>query len=116
MPQFQINQDTPLAPATGSFNSSIPIEFLSFPANFSFPAFAELQVDTGSNYIPLKFNHLNALIYDLTTNVKVGTGDMYGLTVPAKQFTQIQVPMNFSYVANNNSDITCEFLLRLLSL
>ena len=116
MPQFQINQDTPLAPATGSFNSSIPIEFLSFPANFSFPAFAELQVDTGSNYIPLKFNHLNALIYDLTTNVKVGTGDMYGLTVPAKQFTQIQVPMNFSYVANNNSDITCGVFFRLLSL
>ena len=41
---------------------------------------------------------------------------MYGLTVPAKQFTQIQVPMNFSYVANNNSDITCGFFLRLLSL
>lgn len=108
MPKFAFNEDTPLSPATGDFNSSIPTKFLTAPANFSFPAYAELEVDTGSNFIPLKFTHLNALIYDLDTNVEVGTGDLYGTTVPAKKFTKIQVPMNFSYVADNSSDITCK--------
>ena len=108
VPRFQFNQDRPLSPATGDFNRSIPTRFLVSPANFSFPAYAELQVDTGSNFIPLKFTHLNALIFDLQTNVEVGTGDIYGVTVPAKRFSKIQVPMNFSYVADNSSDTTCK--------
>jgi len=106
VPKFAFNQDTPLSAATGDFNSSIQTGFSIAPANFSFPAFAELEVDTGSNFIPLKFNHLNARISDLQTNEDVGVGDMYGLTVPAKKFTKIQIPMNFSYVADNSSDIT----------
>ena len=108
VPKFEFNQDTPLSTATGDFNRSIPTRFLVAPANFSFPAYAELQVDTGSNFIPLRFTHLNALIFDLQTSVQVGTGDLYGVTVPAKKFTKIQVPMNFSYVADNSSDITCK--------
>ena len=108
VPQFSINQDTPLSAATGDWNNSIPIKFLTFPANFSFPAFAELEVDTGSNFIPLKFTHLNAQIFDLQTSAQVGNGDMYGVTFPPKVFTKLQVPMNFSYTADNSSDITCK--------
>jgi len=108
VPKFQFNQDTPLSTATGDFNRSIPTRFLVAPGNFSFPAHPELQVDTGSNFIPLRFTHLNALIFDIQTSVQVGTGDLYGVTVPAKKFTKIQVPMNFSYVADNSSDITCK--------
>jgi hypothetical protein len=108
VPQFAFDQDTPLAPATGDFNSSIPVQFLSFPANFSFPAFAELEIDTGSNFIPLEFTHLNALVFDLDTDNKVGSGDIFKLTVPAKKFTKLQLPINFSYVADNSSDITCK--------
>jgi hypothetical protein len=108
VPGFALNQDTPLAAATGSFNSSVPTRFLTIPANFSFPALAELQVDTGSNFIPLKFTHLNALIFDLQTSVQVGVGNMYDISFPAKQLTKLQLPMNFSYVADNSSDITCE--------
>ena len=111
MPKFAINEDTPLSPATGDFNSSIPVRFLTSPANFSFPAFAELEVDTGSNFIPLKFTHLNALVYDLQTSVKVGNGSIFGITVPAKKFTKLQMPVNFSYVADNSSDLTCKLLL-----
>jgi len=51
---------------------------------------------------------MNALVYDLQTNNKVGTGDIFDITFPAKKFTSIQVPMNFSYTADNSSDITCE--------
>lgn len=107
VPKFSINQDTPLSAATGDFNSSIPTKFSTFPANFSFPAFAELEVDTGSNFIPLKFNDLHAQIFDLQTSVQVGTGDVPGLIFPAKKFTTFQLPLNFSYVADNSSDITC---------
>jgi len=106
VPQFSISQDAPLSAATGDFNSSIPIRFLTFPANFTFPAFADLEVDTGSNFIPLKFTHLNAQIFDLQTSAQVGNGDMYGITFPAKVVTNLQVPMNFSYTADNSSDIT----------
>jgi len=106
VPKLGFSQSSPLSPATGDWNSSIPTQFLSFPANFSFPAFAELQVDTGANFIPLKLTHMNALIYDLQTDAKVGNGDVYDITFPAKKFTQIQVPMNFSYTADNSSDLT----------
>ena len=114
MPKFSISEDEPLSAATGDFNNSIPTKFLTYPANFTFPAYAELEVDTGSNFIPLKFTHLNALIYDLETAVEVGHGDMYGVTFPAKKFTKLQVPMNFSYVADNSSDVTCKSSIHFL--
>lgn len=66
-----------------------------------------MQVDTGSNFIPLKITHLNAEVFDLDTDHKVGTGDTYGLSLAAKKFVNIQVPLNFTYVADNSSDITC---------
>jgi hypothetical protein len=106
VPSFTIDENSPLSPATGNFNSSIPTRFMTSPANFSFPAYADLQVDTGSNFIPLKITHLNALIFDLDSNYKVGSGDVYGLSVPAKRFVNLQMPVNFSYVAENSSDIT----------
>lgn len=110
VPGFAFNQVTPLASAKGDWNSSIPTQFLHAPANFSFPAYADLQVDTNSNFLPLKFSQLNAQIYDLDTDNQVGTGDLYSYTVPAKTYTNIQIPLNFSYVATNDSDTTCTFL------
>lgn len=106
VPGFTINQNTPLAAATGDFNSSVTTEFMSYPANFSFPAFAQMQVNTGSNFIPLKITHLNAQVFDLDTSNQVGNGDLYGLSLPAKKYVDIQVPVNFSYIADNSSDIT----------
>lgn len=81
---------------------------MTYPANFTFPAFADFTVNTGSSFIPLKITHLNAEVHDLDTDHKVGTGDVYGLTLPAKQFVNIQVPINFTYTADNSSDITCK--------
>jgi hypothetical protein len=108
VPSFTINQDTPLGSATGSFNSSVPTQFNISPANFTFPAFAELQFNTGSNYIPVKITHLNAQVFDLDTENQVGNGDLYGLSLPAKKFVNIQMPVNFTYTADNSSDITCK--------
>jgi len=106
VPGFAFNQLTPLQGATGAFNASIPTIFSHAPANFTFPAYADLQVDTNSNYLPLHFNHLSAQVSDLQTGIQVASGDLYSYTVPAKKFTPIQLPLNFTYIATNDSDAT----------
>jgi hypothetical protein len=108
VPGFAVNGSIPLVPATGWFNDSIPAEFSRFPANFSFPADISLQVDTNSNFLPLVFNHLDAQVYDLDSFNLVGTGHLNHTKLPAKTFTNIQMPLNFSYVATNDSDLTCQ--------
>ena len=107
VPSFSLNSSTPLVQATGSWNSSVPTYFNRAPANFSFPAFAALQADTGSNYLPLTFNHLRAHIFDLQTNRLVANGDLGHKTVPAKSFPHLLLPLNFTYVATNDTDQTC---------
>ena len=111
VPGFRFNQDTPLTNASIAFNASVPTLFTRFPANFSFPASADLQVDTGSNFLPLTFRKLHATIYDLNTLKPVATGDLGHMTLPAKKLTTVFVPLNFSYTANNDSDQTCTVLL-----
>ena len=107
VPDFQINQQDPLQQATGSFNKSIPVSFNRLPANFSFPAQADLQVDTSSNYLPLAFESIHADVFDLITDRQIAFGDLGHMTFPAKQFSPLIMPLNFSYVASNDSDQTC---------
>ncbi|TFY51868.1 hypothetical protein EVG20_g10802, partial [Dentipellis fragilis] len=106
VPSFSFNSSSPLIGATGDFNSSIPTLFSRAPANFSFPALVDMKVDTGSNFLPLHFTRISAEVYDLDSRHLVGTGSMGGLTVPAKQFTELKLPLNFTYVATNDSDAT----------
>jgi hypothetical protein len=115
VPAFNINGQTPLVSATGSFNQSISAGFSRFPANFSFPGAVSLQVDTSSNFLPLVFKHLDAQVYDLDTFNLVGTGYLNHTTLPAKSFSSIQMPINFTYVATNDSDQTCKSALLLQS-
>lgn len=107
VPGFAFNNDAPLVNATGDWAKAVPVIFSRAPANFSFPAFAALQVNTDSNYLPVRFNHLRASVYDLDTNRLVGTGDLGHKTLPAKSFPEIQLPLNFTYIASNSSDQTC---------
>jgi len=106
VPAFSFNVRTPLANATGSFRASVPIQFSRFPANFTFPAYANLQLDTSSNYLPLTFNHLRGQVFDIDTGRQVASGDLGKKTVPAKAFPQVFLPLNFTYVATNDSDPT----------
>ncbi|KAI0345563.1 hypothetical protein BDW22DRAFT_1324469 [Trametopsis cervina] len=106
VPGFQFNADVPLAAASADFNKTIPTYFMRAPANFSFPATAQLQLDTGSNYIPIHMRDLQADIYDLQTSMHIATGQLDSLAVPAKSFTPLNFPLNFSYVAINTSDQT----------
>lgn len=105
-PNVAINGDHPLTAATGSWNSSIPTLFSVAPANFSFPAFASLQLDTGATFLPLTFTHMRAQVIDSETNALVATGDLGHATVPAKRFYNILLPLNFTYSATNSSDET----------
>ncbi|KAJ7046467.1 hypothetical protein C8F04DRAFT_1173402 [Mycena alexandri] len=106
VPSFSLSNNTPLANATGSWASAVPTEFSRVPANFSFPAFIDLQADTTGNYIPLKFQHLRAQVYDLDSDFLIGTGDLGHKTLPAKAFPDVQIPINFTYSATNDSDTT----------
>lgn len=104
VPRFAFNGGTPLVPVP---NSDIPTIFSrSVPANFSFAGAASLQVDTTSNVLPIVFTHLRATVFDLDTNKLVGSGDYQKHTLPAKSFPRIQLPLNFTYVADNSSDVT----------
>ena len=115
-PGFQFNQDKLLAAASHDFNKTVPTQFLRAPANFSFPASADLAVDTGSNFLPLHFNSLHATVFDLVTLRQVATGDLGSMTLKAKTVTPISVPLNFSYVATNDSDATCAYVSLILGL
>ncbi|ETW82178.1 hypothetical protein HETIRDRAFT_61294 [Heterobasidion irregulare TC 32-1] len=106
VPGFELNGRTPLQSASGDFNSSIPIQFSRIPTNFSFPAVADLQIDTGSNFLPLTFNSLHATVFDLDSLREVGHGEMGKTTLPAKTFSNIQMPLNFTYTTVNTTDTT----------
>ena len=108
VPGFAINGSTPLIQASGWFNQSIPAQFSRFPANFTFPAAISLQVDTTSNFLPLVFNSLDAQVYDLDSFRLVGQGHMNHTKLPAHKFSDIVMPLNFTYVATNDSDLTCQ--------
>ncbi|KAF7767952.1 hypothetical protein Agabi119p4_7195 [Agaricus bisporus var. burnettii] len=106
VPSFSFNSRTPLVNATGAWAEAVSYGFSRTPANFSFPAFASLQLNTGNNFVPVTFKHMRASIYDLDTGDQVGTGDLLeSRTVPPKSFPQISLPLNFTYSAINASDI-----------
>jgi hypothetical protein len=107
VPNIAVKGSNPLTSATGWFNQSVPAQFSRAPANFTFPANIQLQVDTNSNFLPLVVKHLDAQVYDLSSFRLVGTGHLNRTKFPAKHFTNIQMPLNFSYVATNDSDLTC---------
>lgn len=109
VPAFAFNTSTPLANATGDWKDAIPTVFSRSPTNFSFAAFADLQVNTDSNFLPLTFNHLRATVYDLDTGIEVGSGDLGHRTFPAKTLSSFQLPLNFTYSAVNTSDTTCKY-------
>jgi hypothetical protein len=108
VPDFQFNADHPLVAASSDFNKTVPTYFNRIPTNFSFPGTAQLQLDTGSSYIPIHMRDIHADVFDLDTSMHIGDGHIDSLALPAKQFTQVQLPLNFSYSVSNMSDVTCK--------
>ncbi|CAE7233934.1 unnamed protein product [Rhizoctonia solani] len=103
VPSFGFLGDMPLNVTSDGGNP----QFSRIPANFSFDAVVALQVNTnGQVVLPLHFNNIHATVYDVTTSRQVAEGDLGGYTVPAKAYSEIQVPIKFSYEAGNSSDIT----------
>lgn len=94
-----------LSPALIADNSTKPL-FPRSPTNFSFSAFGALQVDTGSNFLPLAFKSITGKVFDIETNMVVATGEHHAFTIPAKQTLNFEFPLNFTYVAQNTSDLT----------
>jgi hypothetical protein len=108
VPGFALNVDTPLMNATGAFAAAVPTLFVRAPAaNFSFPALADVQVDTGASFLPLRMRELEATVTDSQTGLRVATGNISSVLVPPKALFNLQIPLNFSYTAINASDQTC---------
>jgi hypothetical protein len=108
VPGFSFSSSSPLINATGSWAESIPTQFSRSPANFSFPAYVALQLDSTANYVPITFTSLRANVYDLETNMQVATGAAARQTFQPKKLTNILLPLNFTYIAINSSDQTCK--------
>jgi hypothetical protein len=106
VPAITINNATPIKSATGNFANSVPVKFSRAPANFSFPAIADLQVNTQANWLPLTINSLHANVFDLVTAREVGRGEVGKMTFPAKAFPRLSLPLNFTYLSTNDSDQT----------
>jgi hypothetical protein len=108
VPGFALSIATPLMNATGSWADAVPTAFIRAPgANFSFPAFADVQVDTGSSYLALTLMDLNATVTDSQTNFIVATGHIARQVLKAHSLEYMLIPLNFSYTAPNASDQTC---------
>jgi hypothetical protein len=109
VPGFALSVDHPLVNATGNFASLVPTLFVRAPnANFSFPAAANLQLDTHSSYLALKMTNLQAEVFDSGTGRLIATGNITTQRLPAKEFVPLVLPLEFSYLALNDSDQTCE--------
>ncbi|KAK0473855.1 hypothetical protein IW261DRAFT_1341940, partial [Armillaria novae-zelandiae] len=101
-----VNSDNPLANATGDWKNVVPTYFNWSPANLSFPAYADLQLNTASNILLLTFNNIKGYLYDLDTSRQIVTGSIGHKTMPAKAFPEFLLPLNFSYITSHDLDAT----------
>ncbi|KAK0471825.1 hypothetical protein IW261DRAFT_1322495, partial [Armillaria novae-zelandiae] len=83
-----INSNNPLANATGDWENAVPTYFNRSPANLSFPAYTNLQLNTASNILLLTFNNIKGYLYDLDISRQIATGSIGHKTVPAKAFPE----------------------------
>lgn len=104
VPSFLFNTQAPLGNSTLE-NVPNPA-FGTFPANFTFYASLDVEVNTNSNFLPLHFNSWRSEVYELNTGEKIATGDWGSYTLPAKKYTRIFLPITFSYAAANTTDKT----------
>ncbi|KAH9947469.1 hypothetical protein B0H21DRAFT_821912 [Amylocystis lapponica] len=105
VPSFSFSQ-SPLVNATAPFNHSISTGFSRSPANFSFPAAVNIEMDTSGNFIPLVITRMEATVLDLQTGFQVGSGNLSRQSFPAKKIQAFQFPLDFSYVGTNDTDQT----------
>ncbi|KAL1686457.1 hypothetical protein GGG16DRAFT_96872 [Schizophyllum commune] len=81
-------------------------QFSRVPANFSFAAAANLQMNTQDNFLSVHFSKIKAKVYDSETNEVVAKGETGSMTLPAKQYPNVQIPLLFEYSGSNDTDTT----------
>jgi len=102
-PAYSFNVDSPV---TNDTESSAPSTFSRSPANFSFPALVNVQVDTSSAVISTHISGIDAQLFCLDTNVPVGGGHFDGMTIAAHKFQPVSIPVTFNYSTVNDTDTT----------
>ena len=106
VPSFEFNSLAPFAPINNDGPAQWKTAFSRTPANFSFPAWMDLRINTKGSMVPVHFNVLSAKIYELGEFKVVGTGNLTNYSVPAKKNMQLLLPVTFEYQAVNSSDLT----------
>ncbi|KAH7099544.1 hypothetical protein BKA62DRAFT_709271 [Auriculariales sp. MPI-PUGE-AT-0066] len=106
VPSFSFNSDSPFRPINNDGDAQWKTAFSRTPANFSFPAWLDLRVNTRSSITPIHFDLLSAKLYEQGEYTVVGTGNLTGYTVPAKKDVPILLPIVFEHQAVNSSDLT----------
>lgn len=101
VPGILINASAPLS---GGSN----IEFSREPTNFSFDLNLNLQIDTHSSFVPVKFTSFDAVLLDLNTGNEIATGHVSDKTFAPNKFLDFSFPITFNYTAVNQSDTTCK--------
>ena len=81
--------------------------FTHIPGNFSFTGSLALAIDARTNWIPVHFASLHALVTEVNSNKPIGQGDWNGLTVAGRALVAVNIPITFSYRSPNSSDATC---------
>ncbi|KAL0249839.1 hypothetical protein I308_103141 [Cryptococcus tetragattii IND107] len=99
-PNFEFYHDQPF-----TVNNDT-ISFNRTPTNFSFSGNLNLWGDASSSYFPVHFAHLEASLYDETTNKKIATGDWGNHIMQHKTQQAVVLPVTFAYSAINTSDTT----------
>ncbi|CAG8714528.1 10847_t:CDS:2, partial [Acaulospora colombiana] len=103
-PGIIYNKDTPLGPSP--YEDDEPKFSSGLPVLFQFNATLDVHINTGENFLPLRFKHLRAEVADLDTQQLIATGDLGSYVLPAKAYERVAVPVFFNYTAANNTDQT----------
>ncbi|CED85518.1 hypothetical protein [Phaffia rhodozyma] len=103
LPSYAFTVTQPFTMPSDATNDSI--EFSTLPANFSMPLSVQLQADTAGTYLPVHVTSLQATVYDVSTDKKVGKGSWKD-TFPAKTLKTFEMPLEISYQAVNSTETT----------
>ena len=64
-------------------------------------------MNTQDNFLSVHFSKIKAKVYDSETDEVVAKGETGSMTLPAKQYPTVQIPLLFEYSASNDTDTTC---------
>jgi hypothetical protein len=73
----------------------------NLPLNFTMDMKANLRADNTAGWIPSTLTDIDAVVTNVKTYIKVGTGHIDEIKFAGRQKTEFQLPLHFQYVSLN---------------